>query len=263
MKTVVRLSLWMASGLLAVVALALGLDAGGGRALWPWPDGRLSYIFICSILLAEATVLAWQAWTLDLHAAKGGARGFLGMNSGLALLMASRFRSDGEAMALVWALVCAALALGSAWILVLARQYPPVDRGPTPRVVRWSFLVFAAALFVATAMLLARMPVVFPWPLKPQSSLAFGFLFLASAVYFLDGFLRPSWSNAIGQLLGFLVYDLVLFVPWIQHLAKAEGGFLVSLLIYLLVLTWSALLAVYYLVIHRRTRIMSALDFAH
>ncbi len=258
MKTVVQLSLWMGAGLLALVAGALGLDVGGGRALWPWPDGRLSYIFICSILLAEATVLAWQALTLDLNAAKGGALGFLGMNAGLAVLMAMRFRSEGEAMALVWALACAALALGSALVLLLARHYPPVERGPTPPLVRWSFLVFAAALFVATVMLLARLPVVFPWPLKPQSSVAFGFLFLASAVYFLDGFLRPSWSNAIGQLLGFLVYDLVLFVPWAQHLAKAEGGFLISLVIYLVVLSWSGLLALYFLFIHRPTRIVGA-----
>ncbi len=56
---------------------------------------------------------------------------------------------------------------------------------------RFSFLVFALALFLATAMLLARAVVVFTWKLKPESSTMFGFLFLASAIYFFDGWLRP------------------------------------------------------------------------
>ncbi len=65
--------------------------------------------------------------------------------------------------------------------------------------------------------LLRRAATIFPWPLRPQNSTMYGLLFLGSFAYFLYGFLRPSWHNARGQLLAFLVYDLVLIPPYAKH----------------------------------------------
>ena len=255
-KFLLRISLVFGGLLLMTAGLGIGLDLGGGRALWPWPDGRLSYIFVSSILLAEATVMLWQASTLELSAAKGGAVGFLAMNLCLAAFMFNRFADKPETMVLVWALVCSLLAC-SAVILLLqpAKRFPSQDTRPTPPIVRWSFLVFAGALFTATTMLILKLPIVFPWPLKPESSVVFGFLFLASAVYFFDGFLRPSWANAKGQLLGFLIYDLVLIAPWLAHFPKSAGGFRISLSIYIIVLVWSGVLAIYFLFMNPKTRL--------
>lgn len=256
MKKLAQVCLWAGACLNGVAGFAIGLDVAGGRALWPWPDGPLSYIFISSMLLSQATALAWIARSLDLHAAKGGILGFFAMSAGLTALMAERYQNHGNTLALYWAIACAGLAACSAFLWWVARSDVPVDRGPTPAVVRGSFLMWSAALALVMVMLLARMPVVFPWSLKPESSVAFGLMFSASAVYYFDGFLRPSWSNAIGQLLAFLVYDLVLIVPWMLQLATARGGFFISLVIYLTVLIWSGLLAIFFLFMHPTTRII-------
>ncbi len=255
-KSLIRSTLFLGGLLLMAAGLGIGLDLWGGRALWPWPDGRLSYIFVASILLAEATVMLWQASTLELSAAKGGAVGFLAMNLCLAAFMFNRFAAKPETMVLVWAVVCTVLACSSVILLLQpADRFPSHDTRPTPPIVRWSFLVFAGALFTATVMLFLKMPIIFPWPLKPESSVVFGFLFLASAVYFFDGFLRPTWANAKGQLLGFLIYDLVLIAPWVAHFPKSSGGFRISLSIYLLVLVWSGVLAIYFLFLNPQTRL--------
>ena len=42
-------------------------------------------------------------------------------------------------------------------------------------------------------------------------------MFLGSATYFAYGIVRPRWTNAGGQLAGFLAYDLVLIVPFMTR----------------------------------------------
>jgi hypothetical protein len=44
----------------------------------------------------------------------------------------------------------------------------------------------------------------------------FGLVFLGAATYFIYGALDPHWGNAIGQLAGFLAYDLVLLAPFLS-----------------------------------------------
>jgi hypothetical protein len=215
--------------------------------LWPWPDGPLSYLFIASIVLAEGSTIAWTAATLNLNAVRGGALGFAAMNFGIAGYIFWLYGQRQELLLLNWAIVCGLLGIGSIILFMIGGKYPRFNNPPSPMFVRQSFLIFAVALFIATAMLLARAPVVFPWPLKPDSSTMFGFLFLASVIYFFDGWLRPSLANSYGQLIGFLVYDIVLIPPYLRHWEKAAGGFRVSLAIYLIVLVWSAALAMWFL----------------
>ena len=81
-----------------------------------------------------------------------------------------------------------------------------------------------------------------------------GWLFLGSAVYFAWGFFRPSWHNARGQLLAFLAYDLVLLPRYLSMFSMVDPEHLPSLIIYVTVLVYSSLLAIFYLFIHPRTR---------
>jgi len=195
-RNLLRASLLALSIGLLLVGYGFWSRADWALNLWPWPDGPLSYLFIASIALAEGATMAWTAATLDLNAARGGAFGFAAMNGGLAGYTLWLYSQRHEPLLAAWAIACGALAFGSILLFLIGGKYPHPDRRPPPPLVRNSFLVFAVALFAATAMLLARAPVVFPWPLKPDSSTMFGFLFLASAVYFFDGWLRPSCESA-------------------------------------------------------------------
>jgi hypothetical protein len=83
----------------------------------------------------------------------------------------------------------------------------------------------------------------------------FGCIFLGDAFYFLYGMFRPQWHNALGQLLSFLAYDLVLIIPFIGLLNTVKPERYVNLVVYLAVLLYSAGLAIYYLFINTQTRL--------
>jgi len=235
----------LASGLL-IIGYGFWQKAVWALALWPWPDGPLSYLFISSMLLAEGATMAWVFTTMELNAVRGGSLGFGAMNAGISAYTAYLYGQHHQALLLGWAVVCGFLAIGAFALFVIGAKDERRDVRPSPLIVRTSFLVFSAALFAATAMLLLRRPIIFPWALRPDSSVMFGFLFLASAIYFFDGWLRPSAANSFGQLLGFLVYDIVLIPPFLRHWSRAFGGFRISLVIYLIVLFWSAALAIWF-----------------
>lgn len=236
--------------LLAAAQLVLGWGfysrADWAVPLWPWVDSPLNFRFVGAMLLSQGATMAWTAWRMELRAALGGLIGFALTTLGIAAYTAWLATANPTAVVLSWAGVCALLFTGTTALALFARNVPRDEARPLPAIVRGSFLVFSLALAAATVALLAQAPVIFPWPLKPESSVIYGLLFLASAVYFFDGWLRPGSDNAIGQLLGFLVYDLVLIPPWLAHWSKAAGGHRVSLAIYLGVLVWSAVLAIGY-----------------
>lgn len=146
--------------------------------------------------------------------------------------------------------VCAVASEATLATFALTRRLPFRDTRPTPGLVRVSFGVFAATLIAAGTGLLVGGD-VFPWPLRPESSALFGLIFLGSAVYFLHGAWRPRWANAAGQLAGFLAYDLILIVPFLDRFDEVSSGDLLSLSIYTAVLVYSGTLAAYYLVRHR------------
>ncbi len=190
--------------------------------------------------------MAGPGGTLELGAARGGSLGFAAMNAGLAGYTAWLWSAQRQPLLLGWALVCGLLATGAVALFLVGRRFPRRDRRPSPAIVRFSFLAFSLALFTATAMLLARAPVVFPWALDPRSSVMFGLFFLGSAIYFFDGWLHPGTANAFGQLIGFLAYDLVLIPPYLLAY-EVEGAFRISRALYLGVLFWSGALAVWFL----------------
>jgi hypothetical protein len=82
----------------------------------------------------------------------------------------------------------------------------------------------------------------------------FGWIFLGASLYFIYGVARPVWHNARGQLMGFLAYDLVLILPFLVLLGDVKPEFMLSLVIYLVVIVYSGALAIYYLLISKETR---------
>jgi hypothetical protein len=239
-------------------ALALGFafQQSWATRLWPWPDGRLSYIFIGSILAAIAAPVAWIVLSGERAARTPGALNLAVTfgPSGVFLVVLGADRGDGRLL-----LTGLVFLLGAAWsasIVASTRALPLRDPRPMPAPVRGAFVVFALALVVAGTALVLRADHIFPWPLDPNSSVIFGFVFLGAAVYFAYGVLRPSWALACGQLLGFLAYDLVLAVPFARHFADVKADHRTSLIVYSAVLTGSAVLAVYYLFVDRSTRLV-------
>ncbi len=142
------------------------------------------------------------------------------------------------------------------------RQVPWADPRPMPQPVRVSFGAFAVILIGAGVGLLLHAS-IFPWQLGQETSVMFGLVFLGAATYFSYGVLDPHWGNAVGQLAGFLAYDLVLLAPFLERFTTARGGSLASLIIYVAFLLYSGALASYYLFTSSATRIRLALPDEH
>jgi hypothetical protein len=161
----------------------------------------------------------------------------------------------GDARVTAYAVACVLGVLvgvaGLAWSLRF-----PLDRTiPMPGPVRWSFVVFLGALLIVSTRLILRTPNVIPWTLTPELGVVVGWMFFGAAAYFAYALLRPSWNNAAGQLAGFLAYDVVLIVPFLQRLPTVAPEHRVGLIIYTTVVAYSGLLAIYYLFVNARTRV--------
>ena len=87
-----------------------------------------------------------------------------------------------------------------------------------------TFGFFTVVLIVVGWMLVTKRPDTFPWTLRDEVSVVYGWVFLGAAAYFGYGVLVPKWHNACGQLLGFLAYDVVLILPFLDHFDVARGA---------------------------------------
>lgn len=238
-----------------MLALAAGfaLQEPLATALWPWPDGRLSYLFVGSILAAAGLPVIWIGLSGELGAQRAGALDFALSFAGITATL-WLFYQNGREELIMPMLITADATLLNLVIYFYSRAIRFRDERETPGLVRWSFLLFALILIAVGVWLLLRQPFIFPWPLKAETSMVIGWIFLGAAVYFLHGVFYPHWANAKGQLLGFLAYDIVLLWPFINHLETVKEEHLFSLAVYLAVLVYSFLLSVYFLFLHRSTR---------
>ena len=241
-------------GGLVVLLLAFGFifRLPFATSIWPWEDGRYSYLFIGSILAAVSAAALWIGWTGEFGALPAGALNVfvIGLTTSIYFFqLASR---GGANMALpgTFAALAAVTSLGAFfWSL----KIPLSDSRPMPGPVKISFWIFIASLFLAGGALILGAP-IFPWALNRDTSVVFGCIFLGDAFYFLYGMFRPNWHNALGQLLSFLAYDLVLIVPFVGLLNTVDPERYINLVVYTAVLVYSGGLAVYYLLINPQTR---------
>lgn len=241
-------------GGVVILALAFGFifRVPAALAMWPWEDGRYSYLFIGSILAAVSVAAIWIGWSGEMGALPAGSLNILV----IALTTSIYFFNlvaQGRTDMILFGIVSALIAVASGAAFFWSRTLPLAESLPTPMFVRVSFGIFIVALFLAGGALVVHQP-IFPWELNPDSSVVFGCIFLGDAFYFLYGLQRPHWHNALGQLLSFLAYDLVLIVPFILLFNTIEPSRYINLIIYIAVLVYSAAVAIYYLFLNPQTR---------
>jgi len=222
-------------------------------ALWPWPDGRLSHLFIGSILVAASVAALWIGGAGEPGALPAGALNVFVIAIGSSIYFFELAFREGRSDLLPFGFVSVLSLLASGITFLWSRRLSLHDTRPTPLLVRLSFGIFFVALILAGGALILRAP-IFPWALNPDSSVLFGCIFIGDAFYFLHGLLYPSWHNARGQLLSFLAYDMVLIGPFLSLFKTVEPDFFLNLVVYITVLVFSGLIAVYFLFINLQTR---------
>ena len=224
------------------------------------PASRLSNIFVSSILAASAAPVIWIGLSGELGAIAGGAIN-LGVSYGAIAVFALGVASRGSPGGVLFrfGIVSAALALISFIVVWSTRKIPLRDTRPTPILVRVSFALFARVLLIVGAALALARPNIFPWPLSPETSVIYGWIFLGDMCFFAYALGRPYWGNACGQLMAFLMYDLVLIKPYIEHFRTVKPELRLNLTVFTSIIIYSGLLAIYYVLIHRATRIKVAL----
>jgi hypothetical protein len=254
-----------------LLASILGLALAGAfyfqwswlQNLWPWSGGyagsgdlsSLSFYFLSSILAAVALPNLWIGLTGEFAAMKPGAINLAITFAGISVYVVQSYAATNRGPLLIAALLCIPLVVVAVAVLIWTWRQPLKDSRPMPLFVRLAFGVFAAALIIVGGALVLRQPNIFPWPLRDEMSVVYGWIFLGAAAYFIYGILVPKWHNACGQLIGFLAYDLVLIVPFVGFFAEVRPVHLTSLIVYTAVVVLSGILAAYYLFVEPVTRI--------
>lgn len=248
----------MFSAGLVTLLLALGFVFRNPMAtnLWPWPDGRYSYLFIGSILAAAGVAMVWIGWTGLFAVLPAGTLNIFVIAVTTCVYFSWQALQQGRSELIPYGLASLLTAMASGCTFLWSRRLSLNDARPTPLLVRISFGVFIVSLFFAGGALWLMAP-IFPWDLSPGTSILFGCIFIGDAFYFLYGLFRPRWQNAFGQLLSFLAYDLVLIGPFLALSKTVDPERRLGLIIYLGVLFYSAAVSVYYLFIDPKTRLGS------
>ena len=257
MKAVVRFALVITGVVTTLLAFGFAFQLAWATRLWGWPDSRLSYIFLGSIAAAIAAPIIWVTISNELGAIVGGALNIATIcaTAGIYLLRLYISRSEGKLLAIAIALgIVFALSIA---LFVASRDTPIQDQRSIPVIVRCSFGFFAVILIAASTALLLRTAHVFPWPLRNDTSVMIGCIFLGNAVYFLYGVSAKHWGAVKGQLIAFLAYDLVLIGPFLRHFNHVLPEHRLSLTVYVIVLVGSGALSIYYLLIAPSTRLWS------
>lgn len=232
--------------ILLLFTLGLIFQLSWATSWWPWPDTRLSYLFVGSIFAAVTVAVIWIGWTGEWGALPAGALNVFVIAATTAFFFLLLFFQGTHPRLLPYGIIGILIALLSGSAFLWGRRFPLHEQSPTPLFVRISFGLFVGVLVLAAGALIFHSP-VFPWPLSSESSVIFGCIFLGDAFYFLYGLLYPRWHNARGQLLSFLVYDLVLIFPFLGFFASVQPAHRLSLILYIVVLLYSGILATYYL----------------
>ena len=236
-------------------AMALFWEVPFFVGMWPFPGtSPLSTTLLASFLAAAAASTGWVAWAGRERALAGISWDYLA-TFGLVTVFGITRIAGGETSLIPFVIACGgATAVGAAMYL-RARRVDWVDARPMPRVVRLSFAIFVLTLVPAGGALIAGVPNVLPWTITPDLSVVFGLMFLGSSAYFVYGLLHPVLDNAIGQLAGFLAYDIVLAIPFLQRLPSIDDRMRLGMVLYLVVIGYSAVIAVWALVVNPGTRL--------
>lgn len=254
-----RIFLRSALTVAGIVNLALAVGFGWQLpwviALWPLPDGRLSFIFMAAIMAGAAIPLLWIAWSGTLGALRGYALGFSVMYGGMAVTALLVYAGNEQASLLMYGLLVAVLAALCTMLFMWNPASVQPDVRPMPAALRIPFAIEVVVLALVGTALVTKMPNVLPWPLRPESSVMYGWVFLGLALYFGYTLVKRTWEHTQGQLLGFLAYDLVLLLPLLRHFTVVKSEHRLGLLVATLIIMSSGALAVYELFVNKDTRV--------
>jgi hypothetical protein len=255
MTRYLRLFLYAVCAVQGLTAAAFILRLPITAQLWPLPySGDLPLIFIGSIYAAATAATAWCLWAREDAGLRGIALDYVALLTPMAVLTLQL--SEGRrAPLLIFSLACVIGIMFALLLLWVYRRAAFRDQRPTPRLVRGSFAFFVVALIVLGGALILKVPNILPWDAPGANGVLYGWMFMGAAVFFAYGVVRPVYGNAVGQLLGFLAYDLVLIVPFLLQLPTITEERRLSLIVYILVVSYSGALAIYYCVLHPQWRI--------
>jgi hypothetical protein len=249
-----RLALLSIGIIQLVLAAGFFFQQAWATALWPLPDTRLSYAFIAAILAGGGAPLIWIGLSGRFGGLTGYGLGFGIMYAGMGLA-ALLFYLRNQQMALAWfAVVMGILAVIGAFLFFRTRRHA-ADSQPTPGVVRLAFALEVLVLAGAGLLLILKVPNTLPWNLSLESSVLYGWVFLGLAFYYLYAVLTPQWIHALGPMLGFLVYDLVLFLPLFARFGSVQPEHMRGQVTASIIIIFSALLGIYYLFVNPATRL--------
>jgi hypothetical protein len=259
--TVIRIAQIASGVVFLLLAAAFYFRLPIVAALWPWPGytsnlAGLSSIFVSSVLAAFAVPLIWIGLTGEIHAAVPITLDVIVtlLGWGLFMLQSYTINPDNQ-RPLIGAILCFISLPAAIAVLWYSRKFALKDERRMPGLVRFTMGAFVIALLISGYMLLVKVPTIFPWRLIPEASVIYGWAFWGAAAYFLYGFLNPRWPYAAGQLIGFIVYALVLFSPYVTQFSRVRPEHRPSLIIFMFVLITGTLVGAYYLLVDRRTRI--------
>ena len=185
----IRFAIFLIGILILAYAFGFILQLDFATRIWPWPDGRLSYLFVGSILAAVSAAALWIGWTGELGALPAGSLNVFVIALGCVLYFFPLAAERPGLSIFGWVSVAAALLSGLTFLW--SRRIPLRESFPTPLPVRVSFGVFVASLLFAGTALLLRQP-VFPWKLNPDSSVIFGCILLEMPFTFCTPFSSPA-----------------------------------------------------------------------
>lgn len=256
MNRYLRIALFLICAIQLLFAAGYLLQLPFAIQLWPLSyTNQISFIFISSIFAAAAASTGWCLLTREYGALAGVALDYLTIFLPMGVFA---FQIVGRRSAVtLFGVACAIGALFGLGLFLWSRRIPIQDSRPTPRLARGSFAIFVVALVLFGGQMVLKVPNILPWTVPAEGSVVYGWIFLGAAAYFAYGLLRPGWFNTGGQLAGFLAYDLILIIPFLTRLPNIEPERKVSLIVYIIVVSYSGLLALYYLFINTKTRVGS------
>ena len=264
MNKIVRNTLFFVCAVQFLFAIAFFLQLPFVVNLWPFEGTTpLTFIFVSSIFAAAAAATLWAAASENYGALAGIALDYITILTPLSIFSFQLGASSGNSQLTTFGIACLFGAFFGLGLLLWSIRIPMDSTLPMPGIVRWSFVIFIIALVIVSTRLILKVPNAIPWKITPEISVVIGWMFFGAALYFVYALLRPSWVNAAGQLAGFLAYDVVLIVPFLTRLPTVAPEHRLGLIIYTAVVSYSGLLALYYLFIHKPTLIWARMPVEH
>jgi hypothetical protein len=256
MTNAIRTFLLLICAVQILLAIAFFFQFPLAVSLWPFEGTTpLTYIFLSSIFLAAAASTLWALASKTYGALAGVALDYITIMIPLSIFSFKLGASGGNPALTNYGVACAFGALFGLGLLLWSIRFPMPAAPRMPGMVRWSFVVFIIALLIVSTSLILKTPNVIPWKITPELSVVIGWMFLGAAAYFVYSLVRPSWANSGGQLAGFLAYDVVLIWPFLSRLGTVAPEQRVGLIIYTAVVSYSGLLAIYFLFVNKQTRV--------